>query len=501
LFSDFFYLYRYLYLHLIVRCCSMKILYVASEVTPFARTGGLADVAGSLPKAMKKLGHDVRIIMPLYKSLEKTEFAVKKGRKSVEVVVAGSVQKGLLRQTYLDDVPVYFLENREYFHRDYLYGPPEGAYPDNARRFGFFCRGVLQLLKRMDFRPDVIHCNDWQTALIPILLKHELRDDLFFTKTASIYTIHNLAYQGLFEKDALAEMGLDAAYFTIERLEYYGRVNLMKGAILSADVVNTVSETYCREIQTAELGCGLDGVLQKRRAELHGVINGIDYVEWDPTSDRALLKNYSARGADKKWLQKAMGLEQNADIPLLGMVTRLTEQKGIDLLVGLLPELRRANVQLVMLGTGDAKYIELLRAVKGEGARNIVINLGFDATLARQIYAGSDIFLMPSHYEPCGLGQLIAFRYGAVPVVRQVGGLADTVIDRNDPAREPNGFTFDEYSPAAFGAAIMRAIDAWHDRKGWTKLIKSGMRHDFSWRSSAEKYAELYRLGLAKKWS
>jgi len=484
----------------------MKILFVASEVTPFAKTGGLADVAGSLPKAMKKLGHDVRIILPLYKSLEKTEFAVKKGRKSVEVVVAGSVQKGLLRQTYLDGVPVYFLENREYFNRDYLYGPPEGAYPDNARRFGFFCRGVLQLLKRMDFRPDVIHCNDWQTALIPILLKHELRDDLFFTKTASIFTIHNLAYQGLFDRSALAEMGLDDAYFTIERLEYYGRVNLMKGAILGADIINTVSESYCREIQTPELGYGLDGVLHERREALHGIINGIDYDEWDPTSDRALLKNYSATGlagkaANKKGLQKAMGLEQNADIPLLGMVTRLTEQKGLDLLVGLMPELSRENLQLVLLGTGDARYIELLRAVKAEGAGNIVINLDFDATLARQIYAGSDIFLMPSHYEPCGLGQLIALRYGAVPVVRRVGGLADTVIDPRDPAREPNGFTFDEYSPAAFGVAIMRAIDAWHDRKGWTKLIRSGMRHDFSWLRSAEKYAELYRLGLAKKWS
>lgn len=484
----------------------MKILYVASEVTPFAKTGGLADVAGSLPKAMKKLGHDVRVIMPLYKSLEKTEFAVKKGRKSVEVVVAGSVQKGLLRQTYLDEVPVYFLENREYFHRDYLYGPPEGAYPDNARRFGFFCRGVLQLLKRMDFRPDVIHCNDWQTALIPILMKHELRNDPFFTKTASIFTIHNLAYQGLFDRPALAEMGLDAAYFTIERLEYYGRVNLLKGAILSADMVNTVSETYCREIQTAELGYGLDGVLYERRENLHGIINGIDYDEWDPISDRALLKNYSATGlagkaADKKGLQKVMGLEQNADIPLLGMVTRLTEQKGLDLLVGLLPELRRENLQLVLLGTGDARYMELLRAVKAQGARNIAITLDFDATLARQIYAGSDIFLMPSHYEPCGLGQLIALRYGAVPVVRRVGGLADTVIDPSDPAREPNGFAFDEYSPTAFGAAIMRAIEAWHDRKGWTKLIRSGMRYDFSWRRSAEKYAELYRLGLSKKWS
>ncbi len=484
----------------------MKILYVASEVTPFAKTGGLADVAGSLPKALKKLGHDVRVILPLYKSLGKTAFAVKKGRKSVEVVVAGSVQKGLLRHTYLDGVPFYFLENREYFHRDYLYGPPEGAYPDNARRFGFFCRGVLQLLKRMDFRPDVIHCNDWQTALIPTLLKHELWADPFFTRTASIYTIHNLAYQGLFEKDALAEMGLDAPYFTIERLEYYGRVNLMKGAILSADMVNTVSETYCREIQTPELGYGLDGVLHERRADLHGIINGIDYDEWDPTRDRLLLKNYSATGlagkaADKKGLQKAMGLEQNADIPLLGMVTRLTEQKGIDLLVGLLPELRRENLQLVLLGTGDARYIELLRAVRAEGAGNIAINLDFDATLARQIYAGSDIFLMPSHYEPCGLGQLIALRYGAVPVVRRVGGLADTVIDPHDSSREPNGFTFDEYSSAAFGIAIRRAIDAWHDRKGWTKLIRSGMRHDFSWRRSAEKYAELYRLGLAKKWS
>lgn len=482
----------------------MKILLVASEVAPFAKTGGLADVAGSLPKALKRMGHDVRIVMPFYTKTQGSGFVVRKGRKSVELSLDGVMHKGFLRQTTLDDIPVYLIENREYFHREYLYGTPAGDYPDNPERFAFFCRGVLQLLKKMDFRPDIIHCNDWQTALIPLLLRHELRTDPFFMKSGVVFTIHNLAFQGLFEKEALPRMGLDQSYFTIDRLEFYGRVNLMKGGILGADIINTVSETYCREILTEEMGCGLDGVLLQRRDDLYGILNGIDYDLWDPATDRELFRNYTAanpaaKALNKNELQRRLGLEQAPDVPLLGIVSRLTAQKGFDLLDVLLPCIAGERLQLVILGTGDEPYMRSLQKFKKRGAANISVNLGFEAELANMVYAGSDMFLMPSRFEPCGIGQLIAFRYGAVPVVRRTGGLADTVVDPRDNEREANGFVFEEYTPEAFWEAISRAVQAYAERKGWNRIVRQGMASDFSWRHSASRYEELYRLALAKK--
>lgn len=483
----------------------MKILFVASEAAPFAKTGGLADVTGSLPKELKRLGHDVRIIIPFYKVVERGGFSVRKLRKSLSVVMGGTLHKGLLHQTLLDDIPVYFLESRGYFHRDYLYGTPAGDYPDNHLRFAFFCRGVLEALRGLDFRPDAIHCHDWQTALVPILLKYELPEDPFFAKTAVLFTIHNLAYQGLFPRESLVEMGLDDSLFSIERLEYYGKVNLMKGAILTADLINTVSESYCREIRTPEQGCGLEGVLNVRRDDLSGVLNGLDYTEWDPATDRDIFGNYTAsslhgKAVNKRELQRVLGLEQRADIPLLGMVSRLAAQKGFDLLAEILPRLAAKNLQLVVLGDGEEKYRRLLTRVCGKRRENCAFHFGFDPALARQIYAGCDMFLMPSHYEPCGLGQLIALRYGAVPVVRKTGGLADTVIDARESAEGWTGFTFTEYSPAALSEAIGRAERDWRaDREAWEMAVRRGMDSDFSWRRSAERYLELYRRGVEKR--
>ncbi len=481
----------------------MKILFVASEAAPFAKTGGLADVTGSLPKALKRMGHDVRIIMPFYKMVETSGASIRKGRKGVEITLGDTTCKGLLRQTSLGDIPVYLLENREYFQRDFLYGSQAGDYADNHKRFSFFCHGVLQLLKRMDFRPDILHCHDWQTALVPILLKYEHKEDPFFMKTAVIYTIHNLAYQGIFPAEALPEMGLDPSYFTVDRLEYYGKINLMKGAILTADVVNTVSETYCKEIQTKEMGCGLEGLLQQRSSDLHGILNGIDYSDWNPATDPAIFKNYTAsalggKATNKRKLQKLLGLDQVADVPLLAMVTRLSTQKGLDILEPLLPKFLAEDLQLVILGTGDEKYMRLLADLKAQDTRRISVNLEFRPQLANQIYAGSDIFLMPSHYEPCGLGQLIALRYGAVPVVRNTGGLGDTILDARNGHKEPNGFTFDDYTPKAFWEAISRALAAYGERKKWEKMVRNGMHADYSWESSAGKYEELYRRALKK---
>lgn len=482
----------------------MKILFVASEVAPFAKTGGLADVTGSLPVALKRLGHDVRIILPLYKTVGEGPFPIHKGRKSVEISLGGSTHKGFLRQSTSADIPVYLLENRVFFHRDHLYGTPAGDYPDNHQRFAFFCRGVLDLLKRMDFRPDILHCHDWQTALVPVLLRYEHREDPFFMNTATLFTIHNLAYQGVFPKTSLAEMGLDWSYFTIDRLEFYDQVNLMKGGILAADLVTTVSPTYCNEILSAEQGCGLEGVLAERRDDLYGVLNGLDPDEWDPATDRHIFKTYTpaalaAKTANKKGLQKRLGLDEVPDIPLVGMVTRLASQKGIDLLAELLPRLAAENVQFVLLGAGDETYHRLFEDFKAKGAGNISLNIGYDSVCARQIYAGSDIFLMPSHYEPCGLGQLIALRYGSVPVVRKTGGLADTVFDDRDGVREPNGFSFDDFTSEALWEALQRALQAYRQRDAWKKMVRRGMNRDYSWLQSAAVYERLYRNALATK--
>jgi starch synthase len=482
----------------------MKILFVASEVTPFAKTGGLADVAGALPKALRTLGHDVRIMMPFYAVVERGGMAVRKGRKSASVSVDGVEKKGFLRQASLGEIPVYLIENREYFAREELYGTPSGDYPDNAQRFSFFCRCVLELLKKMDFRPDIIHCHDWQTALIPHYLKHERKNDPFFARTGVIFTIHNLAYQGLFPPESLPTMGLSKSCFTIDGLEFYGKVNLLKGGITSADIVTTVSEAYRNEIQTEEMGCGLDGVLQGRKDDLYGILNGIDYDEWNPAVDKDIMKNYShaslsGKVVDKIGLQRLMGLASAPEIPLIGMVSRIVAQKGFDLVCELLPQLAKAPLQLVLLGTGEDKYLKAIADIKIAGARNIAFASGFDHALAPKIYAGSDMFLMPSHFEPCGLGQLIAMRYGTVPVVRRTGGLADSVFDPTDGEKAPNGFVFEEYSAEALWEAISRGVAAYQDKALWKKLMRRGMSSDYSWQHSVQKYLEIYKKALARK--
>jgi starch synthase len=479
----------------------MKILHVASEVTPFAKTGGLADVVGTLPVALQRLGHDVRIITPYHRAVEFGGGSIRRGRKSVEVSLNGGVKKGGLRIGELAGLPVYFVENREFFRREGLYGTAAGDYPDNPERFAFFCRAALDFCKRLDFRPDIIHCHDWQSALIPFLLRHELKDDLFFKKCATLYTIHNLAYQGLFSAESLPQMGLDWSCFTLDQLEYYGSVNLMKGGILSADLVTTVSPTYLGEIQTPEMGRGLDGVLRQRSGDLYGIVNGIDLERWNPGTDPDLAKTYTVtapagKRVVKEELRKELGLEQR-EAPLLGMVSRIVSQKGFDLLVQLLPRLEAADLDLVVLGLGDERYLRKL-ATAGERSSRIKLCTGnFNESLAHRIYAGSDLFLMPSHYEPCGLSQLIAFRYGSVPIVRNTGGLADTVTDAAQPGG--NGFVFQEQTVDAFWEAIRRALDLYERAQEWKKLVRRGMRTDVSWSASARRYEELYGAVVTRR--
>lgn len=458
----------------------MKILFIASEVVPFAKTGGLADVAGSLPKALKEIGHDVRIYMPKYKGVE--------GR--------GKGIAGI--------VPIYFYENEKYFgSREELYQVKGVDYPDNLERFSAFCQSVFPFLKKLKWQPDIIHCNDWQSALVIAYLKILYKDDPFFKRTAAVYSVHNLGYLGLFPKEKLAATGLGPDQFKPEALEFWGNIALTKAGFVYADVINTVSETYAKEIQTEEFGHGLDGLLRYRSKDVYGIINGLDYDIWNPATDKSIPKRYSPatlslKDENKKELQVQNNLPLKKETPVIGMITRLADQKGFDILSGAIDQIMQEKCQLVILGTGDQKYHDLLKKTKKNYPDQIGVNLKFDAMLAELIYAGSDLFLMPSRYEPCGLGQLISFKYGVVPIVRKTGGLADTVHDYNPKTGEGEGFVFEEYSSRALLSTVKRALETFHKKTLWKPLQEKVMDLDYSWDASAKKYVSLYMKALGK---
>lgn len=446
----------------------MKILLCSSEVAPFAKTGGLADVAGSLPIYLKKLKTDVRVCMPKYSCVKATGLRVK----------------------LANTIPVYFIKNDKYFARPSLYGTEKGDFPDNLERFSFFCRSTLELLKKEDFKPDIIHCNDWQTALIPVYLKTIYKDDPFYNNIKTIFTIHNMAYQGVFAKEEYPKLGIGWEYFHIEALEFYGMVNLMKGGLVFSDFITTVSPTYSKEIQSPEFGCRLEGVLSKRKDNLAGILNGIDYNEWNPRTDKELSRRYSAGlSADKVYnkvaLQKELGLPVKPDVPLIGVVGRLAHQKGFDILAEKIDDICSMDLQFALLGTGEEAYHKLMQEIAKKHPKKTSINIKFDNTLAKKIYASSDMFLMPSRYEPCGLGQLISLRYGTIPIVRKTGGLADTIT-------EDNGFVFEQYTGDELLNTIRRALDAYKDRKAWQAKVRRAMEYDFSWGNSAKEYVKLY---------
>lgn len=453
----------------------LKVLFASSEVAPFSKTGGLADVAGSLPVALNKAGLDVRVVTPRYKSVK----------------IFGN-------EARLDNrIPVYFIENDAYFMRDNLYGDRKGDYPDNLDRFVFFSRSILDLLKEIDFKPDIIHCNDWQTGLVPVYLKEAFRADPFYSGIKTILTIHNIAYQGLFSKAEFHKTGLSWDYFTIHRLEFHDMVNVLKGGLVFTDAITTVSPTYAREIQTPEFGYGLNGLLYERRDSLSGIINGIDYGEWDPSKDKELKYHFSlskleGKYKDKSALQKKAGLEQKADVPVLGVVSRLADQKGLDLISRIIHPLLGMDVQFILLGTGEERYHRLFEDIKKKFHGKASINLRFDALLAKEVYAGVDMFLMPSRYEPCGLGQIISLRYGTIPIVRNTGGLADTISEYDPKTTRGNGFVFERYDAGELFNAVRRAADIYRQRGLWKKLVSNAMRCDFSWDNSARKYLELY---------
>jgi starch synthase len=479
----------------------MNILLTASEVAPFAKTGGLADVAGALPGELKRLGHDVRIFMPLYRSVRERNLTLCPRADLPPIRVGDASRSGRVWQGDLQGVPVYFLEQDAFFDRDGLYGTPRNDYPDNAERFGFFARALLTALPQIGFRPDVLHLNDWQTGLVPALLRSEWTGDSFYRDTATLTTIHNLGYQGLFPAEMVSSLHLDPGLFTMEGFEYYGQLSFLKSGLVFADLITTVSETYCAEIQTPPMGHGFDGILRSRTERLFGVLNGIDDKLWNPQHDVALPARYHAedlagKRENKRRLQTELGLKAGADVPLVGMVTRLASQKGLDLVEQAWEALLKRGVQVAILGSGDQDFMDRFAGLGAQSAGQAAVRLGFDDRLARLIYAGSDMFLMPSHYEPCGLGQLIALRYGSVPVVRKTGGLADTVFDPADNADRANGFTFSEVSASALLGAMDRALALYRDSEDWLRLVRSGMQGDFSWRRSALRYLELYRKAV-----
>jgi len=456
----------------------MRIAMCASEVVPFAKTGGLADVVGALPLALEKERQEVIIIMPRYKAIQDSKFKIIRLKNDISYSYIGK------------NIKVYFIEDDEFFNRDFLYGDKTGDYKDNLDRFSFYSRRALDLLKEINFKADIIHVHDWQASLIPVYLKELYNDDPFYKKMRTILTIHNIGYQGLFPKDEFPRLGLDWALFDIDHLEFYDKINVLKGGMVFSNIINTVSHTYSQEIQTKEFGFGLEGVLNKRHFSVFGILNGLDYDIWNPETDKFIAKNFSSKdpegkAADKEDLQKLCKLPLKKDVPLFGIVSRLAEQKGFDILAQGIEEICKMNLQLVILGTGDLKYHLLLEDMVKKYPNVISLNLKFDDALAHKIYAGSDIFLMPSRYEPCGLGQLISFRYGAIPLVFKTGGLADTVS-------EDNGFIFDKYSKEDLVMTMKQAIKAFQAKKKWKELLLKAMQANFSWEESAKKYIQLY---------
>jgi len=467
-----------------------RILMVASEAAPFAKTGGLADVVGALSAALRRRGEEVAIGLPRYRS------APLEGAQSVQDHLgvwlgAGSFHSASVWRAIHREVPYYLIDCPPLYDRPGIYG--EAAdYPDNYLRFAVLCQAALALV-RYHWRPDVLHCHDWQAALTPIYIRTRLSGDPTFMGLRTLLTIHNLGYQGIYPKEILPQIGLDDTVFHPEALESFGEVNLLKGGIRFADAVNTVSPTYAREIQTPELGFRLDGLLRARGEALHGILNGADYAEWNPETDPHLAARYSAadlRGkrACKQDLLAELGLPPAAlDRPLVGMVSRLDSQKGFDLLREASAELASEDLCLAALVTTGAPRLEgFLREWAAAHPDRIVVRIAYDEPLAHRIIAGADLLLMPSRYEPCGLSQIYALRYGAVPVVRATGGLADTVDDTT-------GFFFREYSVAALLQALRQALAAYQDRAAWTERMRRGMARDFSWEVSAARYAELYR--------
>jgi starch synthase len=477
---------------------------IGSEALPFSKTGGLADVLGALPQALARLGWDVTLAVPRYRGSGDGELVDR-----FELRIGGVSADVAMFEAPLGSARVLLVDEPTLFDRDHLYATGTGDYPDNPRRFGVLVRAALEFASRRGSRPTVVHAHDWQAGLAPVYLKTLFATHPLLGGMASVFTIHNLAYQGLFQPDWLPRLDLQWSLLGIEQLEFWGKISFLKGGINYADVLTTVSPQYAKEIQSPVFGAGFDGILRRRSADLVGILNGIDTEQWDPARDPYLPGPFSMQDLSGKAASKAAVLEEfnlpagspTLDRPLIGMISRMVDQKGFDLLAALAGELATLDASFVVLGTGDPRYQDLWRHLAAEFPDRIAARIGFDERLAHLIEGGADIFLMPSRFEPCGLNQMYSLRYGTVPVVRSVGGLADTVIDQADSsggAVRPNGFSFDEYTPEALLSVLRRALALFRNQGAWRELQVAGMEADHSWDRSAREYVKIYDWAVSK---
>lgn len=493
----------------------LKILFVSSEVFPFVKTGGLADVSSALPQMLSELGHEVRIVIPKYGAVDDRKFKIHEivRLKDLQVKIGDKDVIFSLKSCFLPGprvrVQIYFLDNQEYFgSRNSLYIDPKTGkdYPDNDERFILLSRSVMELIIKLGWIPDVIHLNDWQCGLIPAYLKTIYKDQESFDKFKTLFTIHNLAYQGEFPPTSFKKTGLPKELESVSKgILHNGKINFMKSGLMFADVINTVSQTYANEIRTKEeYGEGLKEVLAKRKDSLFGIVNGIDKNVWNPEKDKQILTNYSAKNIEeklnnKKELAERFGLPFDEKVPIIGLISRLYDSKGIDLVQKAAADLMKMNIQVILLGTGDNKYHSFFEKMSSKYPTKFASYLGFNDELAHLIEAGADMFLMPSKYEPCGLNQMYSLVYGTVPIVRETGGLADTVVRFNDKTEEGTGFVFKKYDAEEMLKEIKRAVKIYEDKKTWQKIMRAGMKLDFSWDVSAKRYIELYKTILAEE--
>ncbi|MDR0267596.1 glycogen synthase GlgA [Paenibacillus sp.] len=471
----------------------MKVLFAAAEAVPFIKTGGLADVIGALPRALQSSGAQIRVVLPNYRGIPDHFRRQMEHVGELYVPVGWRNQYCGIEKLVHEQVIYYFVDNEYYFGRDSVYG-----YTDDGERFAFLNRAVPQLLKTVDFQPDVIHCHDWHTGLIPVLLHAHYRHDPFYRDIRTVLTIHNLLYQGIFPYEVLGELlELDDRYFTMDGLEFYGEINYMKGGIIYSDHVTTVSPTYAREIQTDHFGYGLNGVLRSLGPKLSGIVNGIDMNSYNPATDQHIAIQYRSSIAKKRknkmHLQEELHLPVSCDVPMIAMVTRMVDSKGLDLVLRVLDEmLTFDDMQFVILGTGDGKYEHWFMEAEQRHPQKMSARITFSEALSRKIYASSDIFLMPSNFEPCGISQLLALRYGSIPVVRETGGLNDTVHAYNEFTGEGNGFSFTNMNAHDMMHTIRRAISFYRQPEHWNKIVKNAIDGDYSWNISASKYMDIY---------
>lgn len=482
-----------------------NVLFVTSEVFPYSKTGGLADVSNSLPQALNSLGNDVRIISPKYGQLDERRLQIHeiKRLKELKINVNGKDTKFSIKSSFIHGkntkAQMYLMESLDYFKNKGIYqnSKTKKDFSNNDERYLFFCKAVIEILEILQWKPDVIHCNDWQTGLIPAFIKTVYKNNPYLSDIKTVFTIHNLAYQGNFPKSTFDKTGMSESVLTEKGGLHYGQFSYLKTGLNYADKISTVSERYGEEIRTnKDYGCGLEGVLNARRKDMVGILNGIDYSIWNPVVDKMIPYRYTHQEIPLKYENKRELLEKykiefNEDTPLIGVISRLVDQKGFDLIEKIMPQLMKEDVQMIVLGIGEEKYHKYLKNAEKKYKEKLAVHIGFDEGLAHQIEAAADMFLMPSKYEPCGLNQMYSLKYGTVPIVRNTGGLADTIIDYRKP--NGNGFLFDKYDPNELMKAVKSALELYKNKVKWNKLVRQGMSLDFSWKVSAQKYMKLYK--------